>query len=453
MKTKNTVLPFLALSLITGCGDYSKNPVDDLDTLREHSRIHVTSGPDAPRVITNDVERKEYIYITKEESTIDDKFITIAPPLESTFSEGVESSIKILASVLIPGVEISLKAEGLPAGAKLVKSETEKDIYHIVWAPELYTIPTNSVRKSFIVKLVANVTKANSQQEYDTLKGLVRERTISLDVFRTQEAPSDLVIAGLDKEVQEGTLVPFTVTVKVPGIDQKAPKKPTLSITYDRVSSTGGNDYLELDGSRHVVADLTKKDAEYIGDSKWKYTLVFDTKNIPVQPQLSKNGAIQTNATSTRVRLSFTAHSPYGLSTGETLAQVKINYIRPVEAPRFDLSGLGQDALEASPGQKITLNFYVASADTTARTKVEQGRTDLAGSPSVTCKDSTAGSFKQACTLTWNVPCSVKSEIKGEIAMTAQSVVNGRNSEVTNHVIKVVQSKNATDLCGNTEAQ
>lgn len=450
MKNTKTVLPFLALSLIAGCGD--KNPVSDIDSMREHSRIELQKGPDSARVINNDVLRTEYIYITKEESTIDDKFITITPPLESTFAEGVSGSIKVRAAVHIPGVEISLTAEGLPQGASLVKSDSEKDIYLINWAPELYTIPANSVKKSFTVKLVANVVKANSQQEYDTLKGLVRERTMSLDVFRTQEAPSDLVVTGLPGEIQEGTQVPFTVTVKVPGTDQKAPKKPTLLVSYDRVSSTAGNDYLELDGSRHVVSDVTKKDAEYMGDSKWKYTLVFDTKNVPPQPQLSKNGTVLANATSTRVRLSFTAHSPYGLSTGETLAQVKINYVRPIEAPRFDMSGLGQETLEVARGQKITLNFYVASADTTARTKVEQGRTELVGSPTVSCKDSSAGAFKQACSLVWEIPCAGTSEIKGEIPLTAQSVINGRNSDFTRHSIKVTQSKTATDLC-KTEAK
>lgn len=454
MKNTKTLIPLVALTLVAaGCGEYSKDPVSDLETMRENSRIEIQKGPDKARVINNDVVRTEYIYVTKEESSIDDKFITITPPLDGSFAEGQAGQISIRAAVHIPGVEIKLTGQGLPEGARLEKSQKDKDIYILSWTPALYTIPTTAAKKTYSIKLVAEVVKANSAQELETLKGLVREKTFNIDLYRNQEAPSGLTVSGLESEVSEGSLIPFTVTVKVPGTDANAPKKPRLSVIYDRVSYTAGNSFLELDGSRHVVADLTKKDAEYVGDSKWKYTLIFDTKNISVQPQLAKDGTLIANADGTRVRLSFAVQSPYGLTTPETLVQVKIRYTKAIAAPRFDVSGLGQQALQAAPGQNITLKFFVASADAQAVTKVETAASTLAGSPKVECKDAATGAAKQECTLTWSVPCDAKAEaLTGEIAMSAQSVVNGRNSDVTSYKLKVIAAQDDKKICAGAEA-
>lgn len=450
MKTKQVILPVLALSLLASCGEYSKTPVTDLESYREQSRILIQQGPDTPRVVTNDVLRKEYIYITKEESTIDDRFISIITPSDTSFIEGQEGSIRIETRALDKSIEFSLSSQNLPDGATLVKSKTEAGVYHIVWTPDLYTATTG--RKTFPVKLVTNVTKANSAEELEKLKGLIREKTINLDVIKSDQSPSDLVVTGLPKEVDSDTLTAFTVIVKVPGTDQRAPKKPSITYTYGSAPNSTSASYIERDGSRHVTGDMTKKEPEYIGDSKWKFSLIFDTKNIYAQDQLNKDGSVNQGSLSTNVRMSFTVFSPNGGSTGENLVQLKINQKQPLDVPRFDLSGLNQQALEAAPGQVFFIDFDVLNTNKAARTKVEQLSTNLAGSPKVNCNDSAEGAYKQSCTLTWTVPCSAKS-LRGEIPMTAYSIIDGRNTGVKAQAIKVVQNPNKTEFCAKTEVK
>ncbi len=338
---KTTLLAVPVTLALTGCGDWEKNPVPesktatgeafDLETLRKHSKDVITHGPEKPREITNTVVVEKPKVVVKEESSIDEKFIVITPDSQMTFNEGQEASFKVYARVLVPGVKIRLTAQGLPEGATLTASADEKDLYLLKWKPDLYTVASNANMKSFNVKLIAEIESASSQQNLDKLKGLVREKEISLFLFKNQEAPSALAVEGLANEVQQGTETAFSVIVKVPGIDGRSPQKPRLVISYDGVSYTAGNDFLELDGSRHVVADQNKKEPEYLGDSKWKFNLIFDTKKITVQPQLAKDGTFMVNATGLRVRLSFKVYGPNGLSTPEALSQLKIRYVQPTE--------------------------------------------------------------------------------------------------------------------------
>lgn len=449
MKKNQTLITLMSLSLFAvGCGEYQKNPVSDLQQMRQNAKVEIQKGPDKPRTITNEIVVEKPVLVVKEESTIDEKFIVITPDPQMTFSEGQAGQFKIRARVLVPGITVKLTAQGLPEGARLEKSTQEKDLYLLTWTPQLYTIAANAAMKSYTAKVTAEVASANSAQEAEKLKGLVREKEFNLFLFKNQEAPSALTVTGLNSELDENTLNTFNVTVKVPGTDEKVPQKPRLVVSYDGVSYSAGNSFLELDGARYVVADLNKKEAEYVGDSKWKFTLIFDTKNIAVQPQLSKDGTLLSKADGTRVRLSFKVYSPSGLATPETLSQVKIRYTKTISAPRFDVSGLGQQGLQVSPGQKLTLNFTVLSADSQAQVKVEGPSSSLPGSINVDCKNAAAGAAKQECTLSWSVPCNTSAEqLTGEIAMNAVSVVNGRNSEITAYKLKVLASKEDKKLC------
>lgn len=449
MKNNQTLITLLSLSLFAaGCGEYKKNPVEDLEQMRQNAKVEIQKGPDKPRTITKEIVVEKPVLVVKEESTIDEKFIVITPDAQMTFNEAQQGQFKIRARVLVPGIEIKLSAVGLPDGAKLEKSTEEKDLYILTWTPALYTVAANAAMKSYTAKVVAEVSSANNTAEADKLKGLVREKEFNLFLFRNQETPSSLAVTGLATEVPENSLTPFTVTVKVPGTDAQVPQKPRLVVSYDGVSYTAGNNFLELDGARYVVADLNKKEAEYLGDSKWKFTMIFDTKNIAVQPQLAKDGTVLTNADGTRVRLSFKVYSPYGLSTPESLSQVKIRYKKPMTVPRFDLSGLGTQGLQVNRGQKITLNFSVVSGDSQALVKVEPASTSLPGSVGLNCKNATSGASKQECVLTWSVPCDARDEqLAGKITMKAHSVVEGRNSDVTVYDLTVSAAKNAKSLC------
>lgn len=335
---RTTLLALLVTFLITACGDWDKNPVPssstssgtfDLETLREQSKKVLAEGPDKPREITNTVIVEKPKLVVKEESTIDEKFIVITPDAQMTFNEGQEATFKVYARVLISGVQIKLSAQGLPEGARLEASSKERDLYLLTWKPGLYTVPSNANMKTYTVKLTAEIAGSSSQTNADKLQGLMREKEVSLFLFKNQETPGDLIVKDLGNELSEGQVTPFSVVVTVPGTDSQTPQKPRLVISFDGVSYTAGNSFLEVDGSRHVLADLKNKDPKYLGDSKWKFSLVFDTKNITVQPQLAKDGSFLVNADGLRVRLTFKVYAPNGLSTPETLRQLKIHYAKP----------------------------------------------------------------------------------------------------------------------------
>ncbi len=326
--------------LISGCNNWSKNPVPanqgvTLQDLRVNAKNTLQKPQDKPRVITETVIVEKPKIVVREEATIDDKFIVITPDSRMTFKEGEQTSFKVRARVLIKDVQVKLKAQGLPEGATFSLSAKEKDLYIISWKPALNTIPTDEAGKIYTIKLTAEVIPGASNKNASQLQGLVREKEVDLILFRTQESPSELKIENLATEIKEGELTYFSVTAKIPGIDGSSALKPRLVISYDGVSLSAGNNFLELDGSRHVVADLQRKSAEYLGDSKWKFNLLFDTKNISVQTQLSRDGSELKNADGTRVRLSFKVYSPYGLSTPESLTQIKIDHLpKVVETPQ-----------------------------------------------------------------------------------------------------------------------
>lgn len=455
--TRMTILT-LAGALVGACGRYEKNPVENLDQLRENGRQEIERGPEKPQVITEYVERPTPPQVVEKESaTVNESYLVITPDLEMTYIEGQAATFFVRARSLVPGVKIKLTAQNLPEGAVLrdvsndetVNPKKEKDLYGLTWTAPLYTVPGNQAVKTIRVKFTAQVSEVPAGQDKKTLEGLVREKESVLLIVRNQEAPSDLKIENLPAEVAEGSVTKFQVTVKIPGIDGKTSQKPRLVLSYDGVSMTPGNNYLELDGSRHVVADVNQKEPQYAGDSRWKFSLVFDTKNVSVQPQLAPNGSVLPNADGTRVRLSFKAYSPYGASTPELLKQLKIGLTRPVAAPRFDLSGLGQEVLELTPGEKVKLSFFVASADSTSQVKVElPDLKTLPGGPTLKC--AAAGSAKQDCQLEWAVPCTAADrDLTQEIRMSATATVGGRNSEPVQQTLKTVRSKKEKVNCTN----
>ncbi|WP_413293953.1 hypothetical protein ACLSU7_02345 [Bdellovibrio sp. HCB185ZH] len=462
MKTvKSLMIAIPAAMALTACDGWQKNPSSDLQEMRAQAKTITEMGPDKPQTITetvvvtkpSPVEVTKTVVVEKEvevkvkETDITRSMILLTADSEMTFSEGVSSSYKIRASLPVPGAAVTLTASNLPEGASL-KPSSEKDVYVLTWNPPMYTVDAGKSLKSIPVKFTATVTNAGTSKNADAVKGMINELDKTLFVTKNQVAPSALTVSGIAAETSEDQLTPFSVTVTVPGIDGKSSQKPRIVISYDANAITAGNDFLELDGSRYVIADLNKKDAEYLGDSKWKINLIFDTKNIAVQPQLAKDGTIMLQANGTRVRFSVKAFSPNGLSTAESVVQTKIVYTKTISAPRFDVSGLGKQGLEVSPGEKVTLRFAVSSSSKNAVVAVESKNSGLPGNPQVSCETSAVGSNKQECTLTWEVPCDATSKtLKGAIEMSATGSLNGQVSNVTEYALKTVKAAKDKKLC------
>lgn len=442
---KNILLTTLMTStlLISACGKYEKNPVQDLDQMRKQGQSELEKGPDKPQVLTETVVVERPVEVIKEQSTLDQNFVVITPDAEMNFVEGEASTFQVIGRSLLKGVGIQLAAQNLPVGAVFKAAPTAQDAnrYILTWTPAFGTVASTSVIKTIKFKISAQITTVPADQDRKKLESLLREKEVSVLVLKNQTPPSELTV-DLTNQVNENSESVFQVSVKVPGVDDKSAQKPRLSISYDGVSLTQGNKYLELDGSRHVMINPAQREPLYQGNYKWQYSLIFDTKNISVQPPMDPKGVVQANAETAHVRLSFKVYSPMGSSTPEISKQLEIVLSKPVSAPRFDLSGLTEDSLELTQGETVKLSFTISSADTNAVVKVELPNVKtLVGAPTMTCQASVLGSFKQDCSFTWKVPCTATdAELTQGLTMTAITTAAGRSSEPVPYTLKTVRS-------------
>jgi len=270
----------------------------------------------------------------------------------------------------------------LPEGATFTPVEAGKSDYILTWTPAYNTVQMGKLFESIKVTIVAELGEASAEDK-KKFQGLVNKKEIELLVSIDQTAPSGLAVEGLAARVSEGTEVPFSVVVTVPGIDTKAGVKPILIASYDGVSMTPGNTSLELDGTRHVIPDLSKNHTEYIGNFQWKYNLVFDTKNSFVQAPLSPDKKLLIDATIAKVRMNFVVVSPRGTISPKFLRQVEIRLSKEVSAPQFETKDLTAGVLVLKPGQIKTAKISVSAAIARSQLKIELPNiSTLVGAPS-----------------------------------------------------------------------
>lgn len=302
----------------------------EIKQIRENAKTEIKNGPQPVQervvYVTKDKE------VIKEQATLTDAYFKIDLGDKSmAFYEGQQTAYKITLRVQDSDIQMKLTAKGLPAGAELrdISTAQSPNTYELRWTPALYTISYDEQPpKMMNATLVPVLVSAKTQAKANTVKGLSLERTILFSVFRNQEKPSELTVAGLDKEIPEGQVVPFSVTVKFPGVDANAPVKPYLGQFKDNTTQVAGSDYMEMDGTRYVSADPSRAAVEYVGDFKWKFNLVFDAKNNPVETQKLKNGAAATvNFTQTRLGL-----RAFGAYNASPVSIVRVKIVRPTPA-------------------------------------------------------------------------------------------------------------------------
>ncbi|HEY8269517.1 MAG TPA: hypothetical protein VIG33_01405 [Pseudobdellovibrionaceae bacterium] len=310
-----------ALLLTTACGGSSDNKsFEDISELRARAKKEMTTGPQPPpeRVVYVTKEKE----VIKEQATLTDSYFKIdLSEKMMSFYEGQPSAYKITLRVQDPQLQMKLTAKGLPSGAELKDISTAKNpnTYELRWTPPLYTISYDQQPPQIMTAtLVPVLVSAKTSKKAETVKGLSLDRTITFNVFRNQDKPSELVLSGLDQDVQEGQVVPFSVIARFPGVDTNAPIKPDLGFFRDKNTQVVASNYLEMDGTRYVSIE----NVEYIGDYKWKFNLVFDTKNNPVETQKSKDGSAAA-VNFTQVRLGLRVFGAFNASPA-TVVRVKI---------------------------------------------------------------------------------------------------------------------------------
>lgn len=314
------------LSLIACGGTSGQSPVTDIEQLRANAKQDLNKGPQPlPEKIVYVTKDKEVI---KEQATLNDTYFKIDLGEKTmAFYEGQATAYKITLRIQDPEIQMKLTAKGLPAGAELkdISTAQSPNTYELRWTPALYTISYDEQPpKTMNATLVPVLVSAKTQAKANTVKGLSLERTIFFSVFRNQEKPSELTVNGLTAEIQEGQVVPFSVVAKFPGVDNNSPVKPYLGHFKDNATQVAGSNYLEMDGTRYISVDSSRAAIEYIGDFKWKFNLVFDTKNNPVESQKSKDGSIA-NVNFTHTRLGMRA---FGAFNSSPVSVVRVKIIR-----------------------------------------------------------------------------------------------------------------------------
>jgi hypothetical protein len=334
MKTQNHLFQNLAVSLgcalvLSACGNYSKQPVSDAKDLRAKAAAQDPNGQkptptpaqttsSAPTTIEKDVTT------VVAQAVVDERSLIVIADSPMSFTEGVGQSFNIKVRSTQAGTTVRLSSPNLPAGAVLkdISTASVPGVYQLSWAPDYSTILGRNSVKAISVKLIAQMILSDG-----TVKaGISKETDVVLSVFHDQSVPSSVAVENLPALIDEGTVTDFDVIADINDVNENSSIKPTVQSSYDQVAFTDGNQFLEMDGSRYVTADIKNKAPEYVGANKWRFHLVFDTKNISVQPQLSSSGKVIDNADGVRVRVSFKVFSPYGPASSEIVKQIKITF-------------------------------------------------------------------------------------------------------------------------------
>ncbi|MBS1969867.1 MAG: hypothetical protein JSU04_06145 [Bdellovibrionales bacterium] len=331
-----------------GSSNYGDSREAEIKQIRENAKQQLQTGPTpVPEKIVYVTKDKEVI---KEQATLNDNYFKIdLGDKMMAFYEGQQTSYKITLRVQDSDIQMKLTAKGLPTGAEFrdISTAQSPNTYELRWTPATNTISYDEQPpKVYNATLVPVLVSAKTQEKANTVKGLSLEKTVFFSLFRNQEKPSQLTVTGLDKEVKEGDVVPFSITVKFPGVDANSAVKPSLSPSEDETTQVVGSDYMEMDGARYVSKDPSRPSLEYLGDYKWKFNRVFDTKNMPVENQKLKNGTVA-NVNFTQTRIALRVVSAFNASPS-TVIRVKINRPTP-EAPATPATPTTPPASEAKP--------------------------------------------------------------------------------------------------------
>lgn len=445
------------MALVTGCGSFDKNPVPDLAQMRANAQTNQSNIPHGAQTVNVPVVQQVPVYVTKYEpnplaqpattGVSATSSVVISPDSDMNYIEGRASTFKIRTQVTLQGLKVRLKATSLPPGATLTPDSSEADTYDLTWTPPVGTVDANSATRTKAAIVGLDVVAAPSPDIKNQVQAITAG--IKLVVSKDQTPPSELTVSGLGSEVKEGSVTPFTVTVTVPGMDDKSSQKPELHVSYDSISVSKGNKFMEMDGARHIPVVPAPT---YLGNDKWQFSLNYDTKDISVLPQLDANKAPIKNADGTRVRFKMqVTKGDAGPASPAQVVQLKIDHApETLKAPSLDIPS----GLEVAPGDSFYVDFIADSSNADGSVKVDAGNLNgIPGSPKVTCNDSSYGAYRQICQITWKVPCDAKvSDLNQKFSISAVTSINGKKSDAAKKDLVTTASKTANPTCSSSSA-
>jgi hypothetical protein len=150
-------------------------------------------------------------------------------------------------------------------------------------------------------------------------------KELDMVVRRSSKIPKIIPSQNVPTQVQEGQVIPFSITVEAPGTSDENP--PVLLIEDKK--EFVGNLY-EGSGAR-FVNPVSAKPIERIGENQWIFNLELDTTTEAIPPQINRQKQIVADSTSVVLRFGLRVLSN-GVSSDSSVKrfEIKLNPTQPV---------------------------------------------------------------------------------------------------------------------------
>lgn len=289
---------------LSACGGAGSDPTAD------YSGLNATAQPHNEKARTQAVIDRSYV---------------IEPEKDVTFIAGETNSFKIRVRLFFPVDSYELKLSGLPADiqdVRLQKLADEPGSYLVTWAAPKDIISTDKNERQVVYRIELADVRANDPSVEQLFRSINRVQDFSFTIKRTGKTPVISSMSALPNEIKQGEMVPFTVDVMDPAsYDGFAPR---LDIYFQGTNRTESG--YEANGATYVRWESVPKN---LGDGRWRFSFVFDTKNNDVGAQLDKEGRRVDGATALSTRMFMKAYGSSGGVSGEKLILTKIKYKEP----------------------------------------------------------------------------------------------------------------------------
>lgn len=254
--TRALVAGFAALSMLTlaACGGTKTNPVEDYSELKDS----VPPTDNKPR----------------NQAVLDPSSFRIDTDRYLYFTEGKDQAYFVKPPVKLAGLPVAMTIDGLP---KEISFEPAKDAEHagqyvLAWSPKVGTLSEDESYRPYKFTIGLKLTGQVRPEVAQFVKEMGHPRDFELRLLPSEEIPV-IEKAEIDSSsVQEGQMKSFTVVVKDPA---STPGHPPVLFP---VSEKGlGTEVVRVNGAPYVSLD---SDAVSLGESRWKFTVVFDARRI-----------------------------------------------------------------------------------------------------------------------------------------------------------------------------
>ncbi len=262
------------------------------------------------RIVIKEVakEVKVYVPVEEEKNWESANLFQIHEVSDLSFVAGEESTATIRATVLHGNATFSLKLLNPPTNStelKLISTEKNTRTYEFKWKPEVrYLISNGKLSPEKREKLKVQLNLESFEMDDKKKEAKIREafnavstlKELQMVVRKTNKVPKIIPSQNVPTKIEPGQVIPFSITVEAPGTSNE--NKPILLIEDKK--EFVGNLY-EGSGARFVNPSANKP-IEQIGENLWIFNLELDTTTESIPPQITRQKAIDADATSVILR-------------------------------------------------------------------------------------------------------------------------------------------------------